>query len=58
MLVLTRKIDESVLVGDDISITIVSVNKRTGEVRLGIDAPDNVLILREELSGGSDYSQR
>jgi carbon storage regulator len=46
MLVLTRKEDEKIRIGNDIVITVV----RTGErVRLGIEAPDSMLVLREEL---------
>ena len=47
MLVLTRKAGESVYIGQDISVTIVKVNGR--QVRLKIDAPREVPILREEL---------
>jgi carbon storage regulator len=48
MLVLARKIGQRVLIGDDIVITVVNVSAR-GEVRMGIEAPDSMLILREEL---------
>ena len=45
-LVLTRKRDESILIGEDIRVTVV----RTGEeVRLMVQAPETVKILREEL---------
>ncbi|MDD5400830.1 MAG: carbon storage regulator CsrA [Sulfurimonas sp.] len=47
MLVLSRKIDESIVIGDDITIKIISVEK--GVVKLGIDAPKNVSIIRNEL---------
>lgn len=48
MLVLHRKVNESLLIGPDIRITIMSCG---GEgVRLAIDAPRQVSILREELS--------
>jgi carbon storage regulator len=47
MLVLTRKRNESIIVGD---VTITVVRTARGEVRLGITAPKNVLILREELA--------
>ena len=49
MLVLTRKAGESIYIGHDISVTIVKVNGR--QVRLKIDAPREVPILREELLG-------
>lgn len=46
-LVLTRRRDESFMIGDDITITILQVDG--GKVRIGILAPKNVVILREEL---------
>jgi len=47
MLVLSRKESEKIKLGDDIVLTIVGV---TGDrVRLGIEAPPELLILREEL---------
>ncbi|MEO6866533.1 MAG: carbon storage regulator CsrA [Gaiellales bacterium] len=48
MLVLTRKIGESFVIGDDIKITIIDIiggNK----VRVGIDAPQAVPVYREEI---------
>mgnify|MGYP006275371445 CR=1 FL=1 len=47
MLVLTRKENESIMIGNDIKITIVEVDG--GQVRLGIDAPSDVEIYREEI---------
>ena len=47
MLVLTRKTDEQILIGDDIRITLVKV--RGNSVRLGIDAPKNMRVVRGEL---------
>ena len=47
MLVLTRKIDEAIRIGDDIVVKVVAVDKNG--VRLGIEAPREVSILREEL---------
>ncbi len=47
MLILSRKEDESVIIGDNIKIKVVSVDK--GSVKIGFEAPDNMLILREEL---------
>lgn len=47
MLVLTRKIGEAILIGDDIKITIVQVKGR--QVRLGIEAPRETQIHREEV---------
>jgi carbon storage regulator len=47
MLVLSRKVNERILIGDSIRITITSV--RGNQVRLGIEAPPDVTVLREEL---------
>jgi carbon storage regulator len=47
MLSLTRKEGESVIIGDDIEITVVDVSG--DKVRLGIKAPDNISVLRAEL---------
>ncbi|BDY13370.1 carbon storage regulator CsrA [Hydrogenimonas cancrithermarum] len=47
MLVLTRKKDEAIRIGDNIVIKIIATDKNS--VRIGIEAPDNVTILREEL---------
>jgi len=48
MLVLARKVDESILIGEDIRIKIISVDK--GSVKIGIDAPTDVTIIRDELA--------
>ena len=47
MLVLTRKIDEKVIIGDDVSVTILGLFGN--HVRLGINAPKSVDIHREEI---------
>jgi carbon storage regulator len=47
MLILTRRINERIYIGNDICITLLAI--RGGQVRLGFDAPDNVSIIREEL---------
>ena len=47
MLILTRKVGESVLIGNDISITILSV--RGNQVKLGVEAPKEVSVHREEI---------
>lgn len=49
MLVLSRKQGESIRINDNITIKIVSVGP--GRVKIAIDAPSNVTILREELIG-------
>ena len=47
MLVLSRRTDESVFIGDDIKITVLDI--RGGQVRLGIIAPESVKVHREEV---------
>ncbi len=47
MLVLSRRIDESLIIGNNIKITILSVNGN--QVRIGIDAPKKVSVHREEI---------
>lgn len=47
MLVLSRKTSERILVGKDVVITVVRIGPNT--VRLGIDAPGHMNIVREEL---------
>jgi carbon storage regulator len=47
MLVLTRKLTEKLFIGDDICVTVVSLEG--GKVRLGIEAPREVSIVRAEL---------
>ncbi len=47
MLVLSRKKDESIMIGDDIEITIVDV--RGDKVRLGINAPRGISVHRKEV---------
>lgn len=47
MLVISRKKGESLLIGDDIEITVVKLED--GSVKLGINAPKEVSILRKEL---------
>lgn len=48
MLILTRKVGERITVGPDITFTIVKIKGNT--VRVGIEAPGHITILRDELS--------
>jgi carbon storage regulator len=51
MLVLSRKLNESILIGDRIRVTVIGV--RGNHVRLGLEAPSDVTILREEIAPGA-----
>lgn len=48
MLILTRREGESVLIGDEVTITVLRV--KGNQVRLGVNAPKNVAVQREEIS--------
>jgi len=48
MLVLTRKVGERVLIGDQVAVTIIRIQGNA--VRLGIEAPPEMAVVREELA--------
>jgi len=47
MLILTRRVGEKLVIGDDISVTVLGV--KGGQVRIGIHAPRDVAVHREEI---------
>jgi carbon storage regulator len=47
MLILSRKVDEKIMIGDDISISILDI--RGDQVRLGVNAPKSVKVFRQEV---------
>lgn len=47
MLILTRKLGESIAIGDDIKVSVLGIHGR--QVRIGIDAPSDVIVHREEI---------
>jgi carbon storage regulator len=47
MLVLTRKRGESLIIGDNVKVTVISV--KGDQVSIGVDAPRNVAVDREEI---------
>ena len=47
MLILTRRIGETLMIGDDITVQVLGVNGQ--QVRMGIKAPKNVSVHREEI---------
>ena len=56
MLVLARRRNEGIVIGEGIKVTIVEV--RGNQVRLGIEAPKDVRVLREELTGAETETVR
>lgn len=48
MLVLTRRLNERIVIGDNVRITVVGI--RGSHVRLGIEAPPELTVLRDELT--------
>jgi len=61
MLILTRRIGETLVIGDDVHITVLGV--KGNQVRIGINAPKSVSVHREEIydriqreKGGDDYN--
>ena len=47
MLILTRRVGETVMIGDDVTITVLGV--KGNQVRVGINAPKSVAVHREEI---------
>jgi len=48
MLILTRRLGESIIIEDNIKITVIDINKQ--QIKLGIDAPKHITINREEVA--------
>ncbi|MFZ9669844.1 MAG: carbon storage regulator CsrA [Solirubrobacterales bacterium] len=53
MLVLTRKVEESILIGDDIEIMVLGVSG--DKVRIGINAPREIEVFRKEVKDARDH---
>jgi carbon storage regulator len=47
MLILSRKVNEKIMIGDDISVSIIEI--RGDQVRVGVDAPKTVKVFRQEV---------
>jgi carbon storage regulator len=47
MLILTRRVGENLIIGDDVTISVLGI--KGNQVRIGIDAPKNVQVHREEI---------
>ncbi len=48
MLVLSRKLGEKIVIGDNILVTVVKIDRN--QIRIGIEAPQEVLVYREEIA--------
>ncbi len=48
MLVLSRKLGEKIVIGDNITVTIVKIDRN--QIRIGIEAPQDVPVYREEIA--------
>ena len=55
MLVLSRKVGERIWIGEDISVTVVRITG--GGVRIGIEAPSETPVVREELKAKLDQAE-
>lgn len=53
MLILTRLAGETVIIGNDIRIQVLS--NKNGQVRIGIDAPRDIPVMREEIADKGKY---
>jgi carbon storage regulator len=56
MLVLSRKVGERILVGDQVTVTVVRI--ANGAVRIGIEAPPEMAVIREELQQRMESTSR
>jgi carbon storage regulator len=56
VLVLSRKVGQRILIGDKISVTVVKLGN--GGVRIGVEAPAEMAIVREELAAAMDEADR
>jgi len=55
MLVLSRKVGQRILIGDKIAVTVVRIGQ--GGVRIGVEAPNDLEVIREELKDGEGARQ-
>jgi carbon storage regulator CsrA len=47
MLILTRKVNETLMVGDEVSVTVLGI--KGGQIRIGINAPRKIAVHRQEV---------
>jgi carbon storage regulator len=55
MLVLSRKVNEKIMIGDDVVVTVVKIDRN--QVRIGISAPGHVPVYREEILPATWHSE-
>jgi carbon storage regulator len=51
MLILSRKEGQRIYIGDDVILTVMGIDKRYGQLKLGFEAPSHIKIIREEIIG-------
>ena len=56
MLILSRKVDEKIKIGDNITITLIEV--RGDQVKIGVEAPKNVKVFRQEVFNATQTENR
>ena len=56
MLILTRRLQETLIIGDDIEVTVLGI--KGNQVRLGVKAPEDVAVDREEIRLRKEREQR
>ena len=56
MLILTRKVGETIRIGNDIEVTVLGVQQ--GQVRIGVSAPKHVAVDREEIAIRKEQNPR
>lgn len=55
MLILTRRVGESLIIGDNVTLTVLGV--KGNQVRVGVDAPRDVTVHREEIAKRDDAGE-
>lgn len=56
MLILSRKIDEKIKIGDDITITLIDVHG--DQVKIGVEAPKNIKVFRQEVFDAIQFENK